>query len=312
MFAKKKSIKNKELFEGDSIYTSRVIKRAVKYINSKIIEQKSKKEKVNLINIIKVVIDKFYVRPYIGKGIISDGQKSIQLEYREKIIENFSKQIDKYSRIYSDNNFDDNRKLLEQLRDIQIAVTEKKKDFKFNEFVSNSLNIKLEAIEYILEHIDSTLGFIEFNQSKLSNEHINNYSQISIIYKLLKYEIGSMNSASTDEFLHESTFLGKFIVSFMKRPELNNFLSILLNPMINSIENKSQEDCLNMSLFAIQNFIRKDLINKHESINLYDIKIDEDKFWFNTIPKTSIHFKKNLQIEAEKAEENRKIIYSME
>ena len=133
-----------------------------------------------------------------------------------------------------------------------------------------------------------------------------------LIYKLLKYEIGSMNSASTDEFLHESTFLGKFIVSFMKRPELNNFLSILLNPMINSIENKSQEDCLNMSLFAIQNFIRKDLINKHESINLYDIKIDEDKFWFNTIPKTSIHFKKNLQIEAEKAEENRKIIYSME
>ena len=133
-----------------------------------------------------------------------------------------------------------------------------------------------------------------------------------LIYKLLKYEIGSMNSASTDEFLHESTFLGKFIVSFMKRSELNNFLSILLNPMINSIENKSQEDCLNMSLFAIQNFIRKDLINKHESINLYDIKIDEDKFWFNTIPKTSIHFKKNLQIEAEKAEENRKIIYSME
>ena len=27
-----------------------------------------------------------------------------------------------------------------------------------------------------------------------------------LIYKLLKYEIGSMNSASTDEFLHESTF----------------------------------------------------------------------------------------------------------
>ena len=37
------------------------------------------------------------------------------------------KKIDKYSRTYSDNNFDDNIKLLEQLRDIQIAVTEKKK-----------------------------------------------------------------------------------------------------------------------------------------------------------------------------------------
>ena len=150
IFTKQKRLQNKELFEGDSIYTSRVIKRAVKYINTKIIEQKKKKENINLINIIKVVIDKFYVRPYIGKGIISDGQKSIQLEYREKIIENFSKQIDKYSRIYSDNNFDDNRKLLEQLRDIQIAVTEKK-DFRFSEFVSNCLNIKLKAIEYLLK-----------------------------------------------------------------------------------------------------------------------------------------------------------------
>ena len=30
MFTKQKSLQNKELFEGDSIYTSRVIKRAVK------------------------------------------------------------------------------------------------------------------------------------------------------------------------------------------------------------------------------------------------------------------------------------------
>ena len=89
MFTKQKSLQNKELFEGDSIFTSRVIKRAVKYINAKIIEQKDKKENINLINIIKVVIDKFYVRPYIEKGIINDGQKSIQLEYRENIIDNF-------------------------------------------------------------------------------------------------------------------------------------------------------------------------------------------------------------------------------
>ena len=91
MFTKQKCLLNKELFEGDSIYNSRVIKRDVKYINTKIIEQKEKKENINLINIIKVVIDKFYVRPYIEKGLINDGKKSIQLEYREQIIDNLKK-----------------------------------------------------------------------------------------------------------------------------------------------------------------------------------------------------------------------------
>ena len=44
----------------------------------------------------------------------------------------------------------------------------------------------MKTIKYILKYIDSILGFIEYNDSKLSNEHINNYAQISIIYKLLK------------------------------------------------------------------------------------------------------------------------------
>ena len=132
-----------------------------------------------------------------------------------------------------------------------------------------------------------------------------------LVYKLFKHEIATMNSASIDEFLHDSTFLGKFMSSFTKKPDLNNFLSILLNPMISSIENKSDDDCLNMSLFAIQNFIRKDFNNSNK-VEIKMIKIDDEKFLFKTIPKTSIHFKKNLQIEAEKAEENRKTIYILE
>ena len=103
-----------------------------------------------------------------------------------------------------------------------------------------------------------------------------------------------MSSASIDEFLHDSTFLGKFMSSFTKKPDLNNFLSILLNPMISSIENKSDDDCLNMSLFAIQNYIRKDFNNS--KLEIKNIKIDDEKFLFKTIPKTTIHFKKNLQI----------------
>ena len=131
-----------------------------------------------------------------------------------------------------------------------------------------------------------------------------------LIYKLFEREIGSMNTASIDEFMHDSTFLGKFISSFIKKQELNNFLSILLNPMITSIENKSVDDCLNMSLFAIQKFIRKDIYK--ENINIKDAKINEEKFLFENLPKTNIHFKKNLQIEAEKAEENRKKIFSLD
>ena len=132
-----------------------------------------------------------------------------------------------------------------------------------------------------------------------------------LIYKLLKQEIALMSSASIDEFLHDSTFLGKFISSFTKRQELNNFLSILLNPMITSIENKNSDDCLSMSLFAIQKSVRKD-INKPENKYVKDANIEEEKILFEIIPKTTIQFKKNMQIEAEKAEENRKIIYSME
>ena len=84
-----------------------------------------------------------------------------------------------------------------------------------------------------------------------------------------------MSSASIDEFLHDSTFLGKFISSFTKRQELNNFLSILLNPMITSIENKNSDDCLSMSLFAIQKSVRKD-INKPENKYVKDANIEEE------------------------------------
>ena len=66
-----------------------------------------------------------------------------------------------------------------------------------------------------------------------------------------------MNSASINEFMHDSTFLGKFISSFMKRQELNVFLATLLNPMIGSIENENA-GCLDMSLFSIQNYIKKE------------------------------------------------------
>ena len=150
-----------------------------------------------------------------------------------------------------------------------------------------------------------------------------------LIYRLLEEEITPMNSASIDEFMHDSTFLGKFISSFMKRQELNVFLSTLLNPMITSIENEN-EGCLDMSLFSIQNYFKNER-NKEEKLKKKDNKDNKGKTVtksmtlelkkediiteeniFKNIPKTKIHFKKNKQIEQEKAEENRRANYDME
>ena len=73
-----------------------------------------------------------------------------------------------------------------------------------------------------------------------------------LIYKLLEEEITPMNSASIDEFLNDTSFIGKFISSYMNKRELKVFLTMLLNPLILSIEN-SGLDCMDMSLNNINN-----------------------------------------------------------
>ena len=142
---------------------------------------------IDLPNMIKVLIDKLYVRHYIGDELIHTSEKNNNLIYREEIVNNFKKEIKNYSKFNSENNFEDNKKLLEQLRNIQIAVTQSKIfEFKFGEFVTNSLNLKLGSIYFILKHIDSTLMFLYGSQTSLKSILLNDYNQISIIYKLLK------------------------------------------------------------------------------------------------------------------------------
>ena len=120
-----------------------------------------------------------------------------------------------------------------------------------------------------------------------------------LIYKLLEKEITPMNSASVDDFLNEDSFLGKFISSFMKRPELKVFLSILINPIISEIENSSCQNYLGMSLLSILKYVKKSeknvdgmiILGKNPDFN------DEDNELENTllkdIPKTTINYKKN-------------------
>ena len=187
MFAKNKSLENKELFEGDSIFSSRTINRAVKYINNKINETSKNGKNIDLPKLITVIIDKLYARPYNEIGFINNGEKSYQLIYREEILNIFKNDIIDYEKNHIIDNFDDNKKLLEQIINIQIAMTESKIiDFDFKEFVKNSLDIKLGSIHFILGHINSTLMLIYSGRKGLSSEYLSNCYQISIVYKLLK------------------------------------------------------------------------------------------------------------------------------
>ena len=122
-----------------------------------------------------------------------------------------------------------------------------------------------------------------------------------LIYKLLEEEITPMNSASIDEFLNDTSFIGKFISSYMNKRELKVFLTMLLNPLILSIEN-SGLDCMDMSLNNINNEISKKRLgnNKESPDNNYDLD-----YYLDKIPKTSIHFKKHYVLENEQEEEEK-------
>ena len=255
------------------------------------------------------------------------------------------------------------RKIYEDIRNLKTYEEKKQKDKNENEkqdikefYIENEedkvLTDACEPIKNLLflfrnnyDYITKLISLIDYQDEKeqieslvelLCNQFYNNIlipnpeqeELLILIYKLLEEEITPMNSASIDEFMHDSTFLGKFISSFMKRQELNVFLATLLNPMIGSIENENA-GCLDMSLFSIQNYIKKEKekeekdkkkeekakgISKSKTTEVKGLKSDifNEQLLFQNIPKTKIHFKKNLQIEAEKAEENRRANFSME
>ena len=133
-----------------------------------------------------------------------------------------------------------------------------------------------------------------------------------LIYKLLSEEIAPMNSALIDDFLSDSSFLGKFCTTYMNRQEFKLFLSMLINPLISSIENENDE-CLDMSLISIRDFLKNKLKNKKSIFDLdNNNKINNNEefnyrnFLFNEIPKTKIIFKKNIELEAELEEESQR------
>ena len=128
-----------------------------------------------------------------------------------------------------------------------------------------------------------------------------------LVYKLLEREIAPMNFASIDEFLNDDSFLGKFISSFLKRQELKLFLSTLINPFINDIENNSSDNYLGMSLYAIKDFIMEKNKNKNISLDNQDFNdLNEiDHIIFKNIPKSSITFKKKNKSKKNELDSNK-------
>ena len=132
-----------------------------------------------------------------------------------------------------------------------------------------------------------------------------------LIFLLFKNEVIKMNCALREDFLDESSFLGKFIFSYVRRHEMNIYLSMLLSPLINSIENVDK-DCLDISLDSIQRYIFRKEKGKFKYNNIGNLNNTKDLFnyesrLYNKIPKTNIIFKKNYELEIEKEEEENRV-----
>ena len=126
-----------------------------------------------------------------------------------------------------------------------------------------------------------------------------------LIYKLFAEEIKNMNSALIDDFLNESSFMGKFCTCYMNKQEFKVYLSMLINPLILSIQNEDEE-CLNMSLISIRDFIKKKIKEKKISKDEKNIDFNYEDILFKEIPKTKLVFKKNIEIETELEEESQR------
>ena len=122
-----------------------------------------------------------------------------------------------------------------------------------------------------------------------------------LIYKLFAEEIGLMNSALVDDFLNESSFLGKFCSIYMNKQEFKLYLSMIINPLVLSIDNEN-DDCLDLSLISIRDYIRNKNKEKKNNKNIDNLR----DILFNEIPKTKIIFKKNNELEVELEEESQR------
>ena len=166
-------------------------------------------------------------------------------------------------------------------------------------------------------NIDNINSLVELlNNNFYENILIPNPEQkelLILIYKLLENEIISMGGLNPENFLKEDSFIGIFLSSFAKKQEILGYFSMILNPLILSIDDDDSNDCLDMCINNIIKYIdlsqrdKKKGISRAQSIekkiNL-NLDLDIKEFLFNEIPKTKIKFKNSFELEAEKEKED--------
>ena len=169
------------------------------------------------------------------------------------------------------------------------------------------------------EKIDSLVELLcnqFYDNILIPSQNQNNPELEFLIYKLLEDEIITMNSATIDDFLDDNTFMGKFLSTYIRKDEFRLFFGKLLKPIILSIESKD-DDCLDMSLTNIKSKINKrekekekdkdkergSQLSKNTSINQINIDKEGENYLnilYKDIKKTSIEFKKNIDLEDDK------------
>ena len=153
-----------------------------------------------------------------------------------------------------------------------------------------------------------------FNNQFYENILIPNPEQqelLILIYKLIEEDIIPMGGVSPDDFLNNNSFLGIFLTSYAQRQEISGYISMILNPLIISIDN-DPKDCLDLSIISIKKYLdkaekikRASITSKNEEIKIdFDRDISIKNYLFEKIEKTKIKFKNNFELEAEKEKED--------
>ena len=168
-----------------------------------------------------------------------------------------------------------------------------------------------------LTNVDNINSLVELlNNNFYENILIPNPEQkelLILIYKLLENEILSMGGINTENFLKEESFIGIFLSSFAKKQEILGYFSMILNPLILSIDDDDSNECQDMSINNIIKYIDSSAKNMKKSISRaqsiekkinLNLDLDIKEFLFNEIPKTKIKFKNSFELEAEKEKED--------
>ena len=172
--------------------------------------------------------------------------------------------------------------------------------------------ISLIKPEDYIKNISNINSLVELlNNNFYENILIPNPEQkelLILIYKLLQNEINSLGSINPENFLKQNSFMGIFLSSFAKKQEILGYFSMILNPLILSIDEDDSKDYFDMSINNIIKFIdssnkikNKNKNSSNEKINLnFNIK----DFLFEGINKTRIKFKNSFELVAEKEKED--------